>query len=75
MLGADVAGPDDDALGGSVVREDLGVEALREGQSERHQPDERYDDSGAAGREPGPERVDYGHVPARKTGNALRLHW
>lgn len=70
MFGPDVIWPHDDAFRRSVVRRDLGIEALREGEPKRHQPDYPYDDSGASSREPGPEGMNYRHVPARKTGNA-----
>lgn len=65
MLGSNVTRPDHDAFHGSVVHQDLGIEALREGQPECHQPDYPNDHSGASSRQPGLEGVDYGHVPAR----------
>lgn len=67
MLGSSIIRPDHDALHGSIVHGDLGIEALREGQPECHQPDDPNDDSGASSREPGLEGVDYGHVPARNS--------
>lgn len=73
VLGSDVIRPDDDAFHRSVVQHDLGVEALGEGEPKCHQPDYPYDDSGASGREPGLEGVNYCHVPAGKTGNAFTV--
>lgn len=71
VLGSDVIRPDDDAFRRSVVRQDLGVEALGEGEPKRHQPDYPYDDSGASSRKPGLEGMNYRHVPARKLGNCF----
>lgn len=73
VLGSDVIRPDDDAFRRAVVHHDLGVETLREGEPECHQPDYPDDDAGASSRELGLEGMNYCHVPARKIGNAFTV--
>lgn len=73
VLRSHVIWPDDDALRRSVVCQDLGIEALREGEPKCHQPNYSYDDSGVSSRKPGLEGMDYSHIPARKMGDAFMV--
>lgn len=73
VLGSNIIGPDDDAFSCSVVRHDLGVEALGKGEPKRHQPDYPNDDSGASSRKPGLEGMNYCYIPVRKIGNAFTV--